>query len=44
MLTQRQGQAAFDKLTEYVWVHEPTTQTYYFGVPLDNEHNFEPTL
>jgi len=28
-------QAAYDSLAEYVWEKEPTTQTYYFGIPLD---------
>ncbi|KAK6369917.1 hypothetical protein LTS17_009367 [Exophiala oligosperma] len=27
-------QAAYDKLGAYVWEKEPTTLTYYFGVPL----------
>ena len=38
-----QWQAAYDKLAEYVWENEPTTQTYYFGIPYDNEHDFDST-
>ena len=38
-----QWQAAYDKLGEYVWAKEPTTLTYYFGIPYDNEHDFEST-
>ncbi|KAB5523111.1 hypothetical protein GE09DRAFT_1153981 [Coniochaeta sp. 2T2.1] len=36
-------QAAYDKLGEYVWNEEPTTLSYYFGIPYDNEHDFEST-
>ncbi|EPE04254.1 hypothetical protein F503_04769 [Ophiostoma piceae UAMH 11346] len=28
-------QAAYDELAVHVWAHEPTTETYYFGLPLD---------
>ena len=38
-----QWQAAYDKLGEYVWNEEPTTLSYYFGIPYDNEHDFEST-
>lgn len=30
-----QWQAAYDELGKYVWAHEPTTETYYFGLPLE---------
>ncbi|RDW64241.1 hypothetical protein BP5796_10743 [Coleophoma crateriformis] len=36
-------QAAYDKLDEYVWANEPTTKTYYFGIPLENEDRFSKT-
>lgn len=36
-------QAAYDKLGEYVWKEEPSTLTYYFGIPYDYEHDFEAT-
>ncbi|KAF2751696.1 hypothetical protein M011DRAFT_414469 [Sporormia fimetaria CBS 119925] len=36
-------QAAYDKLAEYVWANEPTTKTYYFGIPLDYAHDFSKT-
>ncbi|KAI1861250.1 uncharacterized protein JN550_011072 [Neoarthrinium moseri] len=28
-------QSAYDHLAEYVWDKEPTTKTYYFGIPFD---------
>lgn len=28
-------QAAYDDLAVHVWANEPTTETYYFGLPLD---------
>ena len=36
-LTRRssQWQAAYDKLAEHVFANEPTTMTYYFGIPMD---------
>ncbi|KAL5362256.1 hypothetical protein BJX96DRAFT_176992 [Aspergillus floccosus] len=36
-------QAAYDKLGEYVFANEPTTQTYYFGIPFDYAHDVEGT-
>lgn len=38
-----QWQAAYDKLGEYVWKEEPSTLSYYFGIPYDYEHDFEAT-
>ncbi|KAF7553818.1 hypothetical protein G7046_g6988 [Stylonectria norvegica] len=32
-------QAAYDKLAEYVYVNEPNTLTYYFGIPLEHAAN-----
>lgn len=28
-------QAAYDKLGQYVWKNEPTTKSYYFGLPVE---------
>ncbi|CAK7202385.1 hypothetical protein SEUCBS139899_005108 [Sporothrix eucalyptigena] len=28
-------QGAYDELAKYVWADEPTTETYYFGIPYD---------
>jgi len=36
-------QAAYDELAKYVWASEPTTKTYYFGIPLDYAHDFHKT-
>ncbi|KAF2793438.1 hypothetical protein K505DRAFT_244409 [Melanomma pulvis-pyrius CBS 109.77] len=36
-------QAAYDDLAKYVWTSEPTTKTYYFGIPLDYAHDFSKT-
>ena len=38
-----QWQDAYDKLAEYVWKEEPSTLTYYFGIPYDHEHDIEST-
>lgn len=38
-----QWQDAYDKLGEYVWKEEPSTLTYYFGIPYDYEKDFENT-
>ncbi|KAF2816331.1 uncharacterized protein BDZ99DRAFT_484974 [Mytilinidion resinicola] len=38
-----QWQAAYDELAKYVWSSEPTTKTYYFGIPLDYAHDFHKT-
>ncbi|CAG9983919.1 unnamed protein product [Clonostachys byssicola] len=32
-------QAAYDKLAEHVFAHEPNTLTYYFGIPLEHAAN-----
>ncbi|KAK5713093.1 hypothetical protein LTR15_011455 [Elasticomyces elasticus] len=36
-------QAAYDDLAAYVWPKEPTTMTYYFGIPLDYADDFPKT-
>ncbi|KAF2691947.1 hypothetical protein K458DRAFT_354097 [Lentithecium fluviatile CBS 122367] len=36
-------QSAYDALATYVWTNEPTTKTYYFGIPLDYAHDFDKT-
>jgi len=36
-------QAAYDTLATHVSAHEPTTKTYYFGIPLDYAHDFAKT-
>ncbi|KAJ4351645.1 uncharacterized protein N0V89_006988 [Didymosphaeria variabile] len=36
-------QAAYDDLATYVYAKEPTTKTYYFGIPLDYAHDFNKT-
>ncbi|KAJ9643357.1 hypothetical protein H2199_004036 [Coniosporium tulheliwenetii] len=36
-------QTAYDALAAHVWAHEPTTKTYYFGIPLDYAHDFSAT-
>ncbi|KAF2663993.1 hypothetical protein BT63DRAFT_461110 [Microthyrium microscopicum] len=36
-------QAAFDDLAVYVKADEPTTKTYYFGIPFDYAHNYSDT-
>ncbi|KAK5723078.1 hypothetical protein LTR17_014040 [Elasticomyces elasticus] len=36
-------QAAYDDLAAYVWPKEPTTMTYYFGIPLDYADDFSKT-
>ncbi|KAK3638167.1 hypothetical protein LTR56_013196 [Elasticomyces elasticus] len=36
-------QAAYDDLATYVWPKEPTTMTYYFGIPLDYADDFSKT-
>ncbi|KAF2095510.1 hypothetical protein NA57DRAFT_44223, partial [Rhizodiscina lignyota] len=38
-----QWQAAYDELAKYVWASEPTTETYYFGIPMDYAHDFSAT-
>jgi len=42
-LTHPQWQAAYDSLATYVHASEPTTKTYYFGIPIDYAHNFSST-
>jgi hypothetical protein len=43
-LTRRvQWQAAYDDLAKHVSKNEPTTMTYYFGIPLDYAHDFSKT-
>ncbi|KAK5680758.1 hypothetical protein LTS10_006514 [Elasticomyces elasticus] len=36
-------QAAYDDLAAHVWPNEPTTMTYYFGIPLDYADDFPKT-
>ncbi|KAJ4374073.1 hypothetical protein N0V83_002812 [Neocucurbitaria cava] len=36
-------QAAYDDLAAYVSSSEPTTKTYYFGIPMDYAHDFAKT-
>ena len=36
-------QAAYDNLHEHVWAKEPTTESYYFGIPFDYAHDFNQT-
>ncbi|CAK7210967.1 hypothetical protein SBRCBS47491_000958 [Sporothrix bragantina] len=36
-------QGAYDELAKYVWAEEPTTETYYFGIPFDFADNFDNT-
>lgn len=36
-------QAAYDDLAAHVEPHEPSTQTYYFGIPLDYAHDLDAT-
>lgn len=38
-----QWQSAYDALATYVHANEPTTKTYYFGIPLDYAHDFSVT-
>lgn len=38
-----QWQAAYDNLAEHVWDKEPTTRSYYFGIPLDYADHFSKT-
>ncbi|OCL09737.1 hypothetical protein AOQ84DRAFT_290659 [Glonium stellatum] len=38
-----QWQTAYDELATYVWNPEPTTLTYYFGIPLDYADDFSKT-
>lgn len=40
---KKQWQAAYDKLAEYVYANEPTTQSYYFGIPFDYAHDIPST-
>ncbi|CAK7224045.1 hypothetical protein SCUCBS95973_005387 [Sporothrix curviconia] len=34
---------AYDELAKYVWAEEPTTETYYFGIPFDFADDFDNT-
>ncbi|KIH90880.1 hypothetical protein SPBR_00964 [Sporothrix brasiliensis 5110] len=36
-------QGAYDELAKYVWAEEPTTETYYFGIPCDFADDVENT-
>jgi quinol monooxygenase YgiN len=36
-------QAAYDTLAVYVQASEPTTKSYYFGIPIDYAHTFAKT-
>ncbi|KAF2192776.1 hypothetical protein K469DRAFT_746117 [Zopfia rhizophila CBS 207.26] len=36
-------QSAYDELAKYVWSSEPTTKTYYFGIPFDYDYDFSNT-
>ncbi|CAO2657445.1 Nn.00g035710.m01.CDS01 [Neocucurbitaria sp. VM-36] len=36
-------QAAYDSLASYVFSSEPTTKSYYFGIPIDYAHDFAKT-
>lgn len=36
MTNEAQWQEAYDHLGQYVWQNEPTTLTYYFGLPIQN--------
>ncbi|KAF1991819.1 hypothetical protein K402DRAFT_367166 [Aulographum hederae CBS 113979] len=36
-------QSAYDELGEYVWHNEKTTETYYFGIPMDYAHDISNT-
>ena len=36
-------QAAYDDLAAHVEPNEPTTMTYYFGIPMDYAHDFDQT-
>lgn len=38
-----QWQAAYDDLAEHVYADEQTTQTYYFGIPIDYADDFSKT-
>ena len=40
---RQQWQSAYDTLAEYVWSKEPTTMTYYFGIPMDYADDFAST-
>jgi len=43
MNCNKQWQAAYDELAKYVYVKEPTTMSYYFGIPLEYASNFSAT-
>ncbi|KAF2643410.1 hypothetical protein P280DRAFT_547559 [Massarina eburnea CBS 473.64] len=36
-------QSAYEDLAKYVFASEPTTKTYYFGIPIDYSHDFDKT-